>query len=71
MRENTDDDVGEISGREEFRFIVQAAFAPISIVRKVVLDRKPVWTAFVQTVDREAYVQDLRDRESKRIATPV
>ena len=76
MTKDTEGDVGEISGREELKFIIQAAFAPITIMRKVIRDHKPVWTAFVQTVDREAYVRDLRARESgvrrsKRPATPA
>jgi hypothetical protein len=75
MQKNTEDEVGDIFGREKFKFNVQAAFAPISIVRKAVLDRKPVWAALLQACGSEGVrpepprrrVQARHDTRPKRV----
>ena len=62
MSFNLNEDTIIPTPKEEFRFIVQAAFAPFSVFNRVVIEHKPLGTALIQTIDRNEYLQDLRDK---------
>ena len=55
--------IDNITNTEELSFIFQAAVAPISIARRMIKEGKSFGRALFLTIDRDAYVQDLRSRK--------
>lgn len=57
--------------KEELRFIVQAAFAPFSIINRMALEHKTLGTALLQTIDRNEYLKDLRNKNSENLRPKI
>jgi len=67
-----DEELIEVSPAEERKFILQAALAPFSVVKRLVFDHKNIWRALAITIDRDEFVKDLRSRQAtKRTASPA
>ena len=53
------------SDKEELKFIFQAALAPLTIAKRLFVDKTPLWTAIRQTIIRDDYVKMLHAKEQK------
>lgn len=52
----------EPTDKEELRFIFQSAVAPLSIIKRVVLNHQSLWASIKQSIDRDEYLKYLRKK---------
>lgn len=57
-----------VTPKEEWSFILQAAFAPVSIVRKIMRGEKPL-DAVRKTVIHDEYIMDYRKSHTDKRAS--
>ena len=55
-----------ISNEEEMAFILQAAVAPFSIIKRVFFDKKSLGISILQTIDRDVYVKEYRKNKEQK-----
>ena len=54
----------DITAKEENRFILQGVFAPVSLYKRLVIERRSFWDTQLLMLDRDAFVRDLRDQST-------